>query len=339
MKALFICRASTKDGFGHLFRSRALINDAPGDIDAYLAVLASGNDIVPGPEKELRPIKKDDELLALAREIQPTVIFFDLNEFDGTVFDRLNDCFFTVCLSPLFDHRSKVNQVFHRTIYFDQKISGPEIHAGLDYSVLSGNCRRIPESFYREHLQEDRLSIAISMGGGDAANKTLEILEALAKFDGAALFWILVGEGYPHSYDELVRKTHFGKAHEVVLARTNHSMWRVLRNCQLAVLAGGVTSHDAVYAGLPAINLLHSPERYFLIKELVEKEACFYPGSFNSETLSNIPRLIEKISLNKGELLKMHNRAKKLIDGRGSLRIWQKTTEKLALCSESVAVE
>ena len=36
-----------------------------------------------------------------------------------------------------------------------------------------------------------------------------------------------------------------------ILAKTNRSMWRVLGNCSLAILAGGVTSYEAAFAGCP----------------------------------------------------------------------------------------
>ena len=333
LKVMFLCRASTKDGFGHLFRCHSLIESVPETIDSYLVVLGSPNqlftsDKLSSPE---RVINRDVDFITVANEIKPDVLIFDLNELDEEIFSTLTEGRFTVCLSPLFEHISRVSQVFNRTAYLSGEIPGPQIYAGLDYTITSYNCQPITGSVYRDHLYEPQLSVGISMGGGDAPNNTLELLKSLRDFPDDAIFWIFLGVGYSHSYDLLVEESYGNQRHEVVLVKTNQTMWRVLKNCHLVILSGGVTSYDAVYAGLPAINLLHSAEHFFLFKELMEQGVCFCPGVFGLETLKMLPGLLSDINKNRDQLWKMHQDSQTLIDGRGSHRVWQRILEGVSI--------
>jgi len=331
LRVMFLCRASTKDGFGHLFRCHSLIEAAPEATDLYLVILGDPNQFftsrkLSSPEQI---IIRDEDSIALADEIRPDVLIFDLNNLDAGVFSTLTKGRFTVCLSPLFEHISKVSQVFNRTTYLLKEIQGPQVYSGLDYTITSYNCQPIPDNVYQEHLYEPQLSVGISMGGGDAPNNTLEVLRALLKFPDEAIFWVFLGVGYSHSYDLLVEESHGNQRHEVVLVKTNKTMWRVLRNCHLVILSGGVNSYDAVYAGMPAVNLLLSSDRFFLFKELVEQGVCFCPGVFGSKTLKMLPELLVDINKNRDRLWKMHMDSQTLIDGRGSHRVWQRILEGL----------
>jgi len=334
LKVMFLCRASTKDGFGHLFRCHSLIEAAPKLVDLYLVVLGVPNRFftssrLSSPEQT---ITRDEDSISVADKIRPDILIFDLNNLDAGVFSKLTKGRFTVCLSPLFEHISGVSQVFQRTTYLPGKIQGPQVYSGLDYTITSYNCTPIPDSVYREHLGEPQLSVGISMGGGDARNNTLEVLRSLLKFPDEAIFWVFLGIGYSHSYDLLVEESYGNPRHEVVLVKTNKTMWRVLRNCHLVILSGGVNSYDAVYAGMPAINILLSSDRYFLFKELVEHDATFCPGVFGTETLKMLPELLADINRNRDRLWKMHKDSQTLIDGRGSYRIWQKIQQGFREC-------
>ena len=329
LRVMFLCRASTKDGFGHLFRCHSLIEAAPETVDPYLVILGAPNQgftsrKLSSPEQV---ITRDEDSIALADEIKPDVLIFDLNNLDANVFSALARGRFTVCLSPLFEHISGVSQVFHRTAFLPKEIQGPQVYAGLDYAITSLNCRPVPDNVYREHLHEPQFSVGISMGGGDAPNNTLEVLRSLLKFPDEAIFWVFLGVGYSHSYDLLVEESHGNQRHEVVLVKTNQSMWRVLMNCHLVILSGGVTSYDAIYAGMPAVNLLQSSGHSFLFRELVEQGVCFCPGVFDSKTLEMLPGFLSDINENRDRLWKMHVDSQKLIDGKGSHRIWQRILE------------
>lgn len=329
LKVLFICRAAVKDGMGHLFRCRSMIEAAPADVDAYLVTSGFPNQSVdiPGLAAPVTVTGDDADYIRTAEEIQPDVLMFDLNELDRTLFNRLAADRFTACLSPLFQHIPGVHQLYHRTSYVSQSMTGPEVFAGLEYAVVSSNSLPVSDNHYRELLSEPRFSVGINMGGSDAPNKTLEVLRALSGFTDESIIWVFLGVGYSHSYDLLVEESRHNPSQEVVLVKTSRNLWHVMKNCHLAILSGGVTSYDAAYAGMPAINLLHSPGHAFLLDELAEKGACFNLAVYGPEALAGLPERLTAINRDRERLWKMHRDARALIDGQGSNRIWRHILE------------
>ena len=151
-------------------------------------------------------------------------------------------------------------------------------------------------------LQSDDSSIT------DPDNITLELLKHLKNLKEPAVFWVLLGESYHHRYNELIDIIRKDTIHEIILAKTNKSMWHILRNTSMAILTGGLTSYEAAYAGLPAINYFKEQSRSFLTKELEEKNLCL-------DTIYEIDELSEKISsyMNDREKLKsVHQECRKV---------------------------
>ena len=75
-----------------------------------------------------------------------------------------------------------------------------------------------------------------------------------------------IREGYNHSYQSLVDVINRNNRHEIILAKTNRSMWEILSNCNVAILAGGLMLVESIYAGLPSINIF---EKEWHEKQLV----------------------------------------------------------------------
>jgi len=263
------------------------------------------------------------------KHFQPEIVVFDLVTFDQSNFETIRLNSKTVCLSPIFSGLAKVDMVFHRTHvrakHWTTMTHHPVMKCGLEYAVISDHCLKIPEAVYKQNLDHDILAVAISMGGADAGNKTLALLNKMKEIPDRLLFWVLLGEGYAHSYQSLVDSVR-GSRHEFILAKTNDSMWRILNTCALVILAGGTTTYEAVCAGLPSVNTLETEEHFFLIEELVEKGACAYAGYTFEESTSALRGIITRLNRNRDELLRMHLNTKGLIDTYGAQRIASEIT-------------
>lgn len=138
MKVLFVCRASLQEGMGHLSRCQTMIENKPDGVETKLVILP-----------DYIPLGYD-------------VTVFDLNKLDEMLFTVLNLRSFTVCLSPLFEHISSVNQVFHRTREFPYSVKG-ELYAGLEYAVIGFHCKKISDEDYEQALMS--VPFALSMTG------------------------------------------------------------------------------------------------------------------------------------------------------------------------------
>ena len=320
MSWLFVCRGSAEDGLGHVIRTRAVAEALPPGTGAE--VVAIGDSLaaamLDGLALPWTVVSADADVAGRSAE----VVVFDTIPLDGAVFDALAPGAVTASLSPIFDHLDRVDLAFNRTRYGESgPASDPRLHYGLEYAIVREACRPIDTAVFEAHLAEDPLSIAITMGGADAPNRTLRVLDALRDVRAPATFWVLLGEGYAHSYRDLVNAVKRDARHEVVLAKTNRSMWRILRNCSLAILAGGVTTYEAARAGLPSVNLMASAGHAFLVRELVEKGAAIDAGVLGDAGLASLRATIDRLEQSRDELLQMHLAAKPLIDGRGAQRV------------------
>jgi spore coat polysaccharide biosynthesis predicted glycosyltransferase SpsG len=321
---LFLCKASTRIGLGHLVRSRTLAMGLKSlNFDSEIDFILIGD--------------KDFDKLFLSADIKPViidsekkldlkmnydVIFFDMMHLSSRVFNLTKKkAKLTVSLSPIFNHLKEVDILFNRTKYIDENNLPNNVYADLEYSIIQNDCKKISAGTFEENLKLSTFSIAISMGGGDAANRTFKLLKTLKKCKVPATFWVLLGEGYKHSYDKLINEIKSDTIHEIILVNTNKNMWQILRNCILFILPGGITSYESVYAGLPSINFLEDESNYFLIQELVESGVCSYCGVFNEKNMLNLNKKIEALYCDRSQLMEMHIKSKNLIKENSFLKI------------------
>ncbi len=325
MKLLFVCKASTEIGLGHLMRSRALVETARKGHDVRLVVVGSeiARKLLAGADYPFTIVPSEEAVREAAKD-ERDVVIFDLVSLAPDLFSHLQErSTLSVSISPIFDRMDRVDLLFNRTRYAPDHYSAfkAKQYLGVEYTIIQPACARIATARFRRNLLRNSFPVAISMGGGDAANKTLLFLESLSKCNVPATFWVLLGEGYQHSYDALMKATERDRRHEIILAKTSLSMWHVLGNCVLAVLPSGITTYEAAYAGLPTINMFDTEDQFFLVRELVEAGVGIYAGTINRANMEGLNRKIEELYARREELLEMHKRSRRLIDGRGRERI------------------
>jgi spore coat polysaccharide biosynthesis predicted glycosyltransferase SpsG len=325
MKFLFICKASTKHGLGHLSRSKSLAEgiayyckDCLIDFrivgEPYVKNLLSDfliHYLLYNDEKDIKLDKNYD------------IVIFDTLSIGSDLLSEVKSCSrLLVSISPIFDQMHHMHLLINRTRYHSEEIEGLPLTkiGGPEYTIIQSSCHKIKTNDYKAALQRKKLPVAISMGGADAANKTLKLISILKKLEIPLVFWVMLGEGYKHSYDELVREIVSGTPHEIILAKTNHSMWSVLENTALLLTTSGVTAYEAVYAGLPSIVFYEQQDRYFLVRELIEHQVVFNGGLFSNVGLSLNQKIIE-LTLQPEILLKMHKIAKKFIRNNATKNI------------------
>lgn len=267
----------------------------------------------------------EDEAVEAVEGAAADVVFFDTVRLGTVAFGRMRAGRAAVGLSPIFDRLEDLDLVFHRTRALSPALhalaASGRLRAGLEYAVVRPACERIGTAQFERALAADRLGVAVSMGGGDAGNLTLRTLRALVGCEEPLLIWCLLGEGYGHCYNELAGVACGEPRHEIILAKTSDSMWRVLGQCGLAVLAGGTVTYEAAYAGLPAVNRFPEASHEFLASELIERGGALSAGDSDDR----IVELVRALERDRGRLLAMHRRSRSLLDGRGAERIVAET--------------
>lgn len=325
MKLAVICTGGRTLGYGHFMRSISFVSSAPE-----------------GPEVRLFPIveQRDDHLFAAVMErttycrsadqvVQEISSFgADLVVWDTVDFPSLEASQIVersernVSISPVFSQMERMDAVFTRNADAPD-IPGVKVFKGLQYAIFNNSCIQIHDDRYYETLFKSHLTLGISMGGADAPNKTLRVLESIAELEVPLTIWVLLGEGYVHSYENLVRTMRNDGIHEIILAKSNRSLWNILSNCSVAILAGGLMTIEAVYAGLPSLNIFEKEQHKATAgNEIFNRRAAMSVGIFGDESLESLKRHIRRLFDNRSLILAMRENARGLLDKQAIPRIY-----------------
>jgi len=325
VRVAFIVRASIKDGLGHLVRSLSVLREMRPSAEVKLFLLGdmSGRHLLEESEISWNDCISDEICARWVTDLKPEIVVFDTLHFERAAFNLLASSAVTASLSPVFSCMDRVEHLFHRTAYLDPKWSSwkafPRVHNGLKYTVLPFWLKRVTTKHYREQICERKLSIAISMGGADAPNRTLALMRELGRHPQKLVVWVALGDAYTHSYEELLKAAKENKQ-EIILLKSNESMWRVLRNVSLVICAGGLTTYEAAYVGIPSINIVQSADWAYLFLELVEARVCFILTP-SKNAIAAAVSLVNDLMLDRERLLSMHKSSKRLIPEGGAKRI------------------
>jgi len=323
----FICRGSVTVGLGHVMRTRTVATEALSRAEVH--VVAVGDTSICRTLLEghipYSVVHDDQQATEHVCRLRSDAVIFDTLDFDESCFRAIRDEGLTVSLSPIFSHLDRVDLAFTRaaspTHLRLAERGRPIIRAGARYATISARCQPVTEDQYRRNLAAEPLSVAISLGGADAPNHTLRVLETIRHVPAPMLLWVVLGEGYAHSYRRLVDCVHADRRHEILLARTNDSMWRVLSDCCVAILAGGITTYESAYMRIPSLVALGDSSDEFLIEDLRVRGVCLYAGSPLEAGLPRVADVLIELNSHRDALLQMHRNARSLLDNQGPRRI------------------
>lgn len=250
-------------------------------------------------------------------------IILDLLHLELKTFEKLQSRFNKiVSISPIFNFNAEVSAVFSRTKYTTNiETLGNKFIGGLQYTIINKNIAKQNKTTFVKNLNKQTINIGIAMGGGDAANRTLAIINELRHVKAKCTIWAMLGEGYKHSLDKIIEAIESDSQHEVILAKNNRSMWQLLGNCSFIITTSGITSYEAVYAGIPTITFYENENQYFLIKELIEKNVTINGGIFKDNSVLKLSNIIDSLLKDKNRLLNMHLSSKKIIGAKAGLLI------------------
>jgi spore coat polysaccharide biosynthesis predicted glycosyltransferase SpsG len=325
MNIALIVTGGTNLGYGHITRSLTFYKNAPRGISVYLFPVVESCDYRLFPrEKNILFTKSFPDLISKISEISPEFIIWDTIDFDEDTFFKLKKiCNKHVSISPAFKYMNQMDMVFSRNIE-QRREKNVKYYLGMEYAIFNDACKFIPDEIYIKNLAKENLIIGISMGGGDAPNKTLKILEVISELNFPLTIWVLLGEGYNHSYQSLVDVINRNNRHEIILAKTNRSMWEILSNCNVAILAGGLMLVESVYAGLPSINIFEKEwHEKTAGSTFFDKKAAISVGHINDDkALKRLNDNLTCIHNKKSILLSMRENSKGIVDKSASMRIY-----------------
>lgn len=329
MRLTILCRGSTAGGLGHFFRAHRFAMAAMDRHELRLIAIGAADHmaVFEGLGHCLHRVPDETGALAAIRECPPDTLVLDLVHLEPETIAALRALVPSlISLSPIFNGMQQLDMLITRGAV-PAGLTGVEVHSGAQYAIFSAYCRPIPEERFRLNLNNPVLPVAISMGGGDADNHTRLLLEAALTVPTPCLFWVLVGDAYPHSIDELVRSLPGDSPHEIVVARTRRSMWEVLNNCALGILSSGLSTMEAIHAGLPVIGVLRQGDPSRLIHTAYD-QLCLDGGAFIDGSYRRISSLLTGLHTSREQIAALRQAEAGILDGQGAERSLRRIEER-----------
>ena len=251
-------------------------------------------DILTTKKKWIKNIKKNNV---------PVVCFDDLDGglfFADMVINAINGC---------WDENKALEAKFNNLF------TGPK-YAIINPSLLKLTVNKI--------LIKDKLNIAISMGGSDTYGSTLRVGRILSETKDMNLnATFFLGPHFLHEdeFEKEIKKI-FTK---YTIKRNVKYLYKELVKNDVVICGGGHTLFELSAIGVPALVLANEPHEEKTIAFFAEKKACIDIGSIHKKILKEkLQSFIKDFYQNKDLIIMMQENAKRLVDGKGTSRCYNK---------------
>jgi spore coat polysaccharide biosynthesis predicted glycosyltransferase SpsG len=192
------------------------------------------------------------------------------------------------------------------------------LHEGPEYATL------VPEYAGANEVEHPIAPVArrllVSLGGGDAAGLTLKVLRAVQQSRSSLEVTVVVGSAYPHreSLDLLAASSRV----KVTVRQNVASLLEEFRRADMAVVAGGLTMHEALATGTPALALCQEVwHQEFLAGFWSERGVMVDLGPGADAGEQAIASAIDALAVDAGRREAMSRAGQRYVDGKGTARV------------------
>jgi spore coat polysaccharide biosynthesis predicted glycosyltransferase SpsG len=162
--------------------------------------------------------------------------------------------------------------------------------------------------------------LLISVGGGDAAGLALKALRAVALLPDPPEATVVVGSAFPHG-EELARLVNTSRS-PVAVRRDLPSLLPEFRLADMAVVAGGLTMHEALATGTPSLALCQEVwHQRFLAGWFAERGAMVDLGIGLAADEVAVAAAIDALAGDPERRTAMSRAGQALVDGAGTRRV------------------
>lgn len=200
---------------------------------------------------------------------------------------------------------------------------GPQF-VTLDSSYSAARLRRRARS-------RNGATVLVTLGGGDAAGLTVKVARALLSLEAIGRVDFVCGLAFQHrqELDELLCHAPWQSCVHIGVP----SLHRFFLRCHVAVVAGGMTMHEACCTGTPAIAVCQSIDHQLELAEWFAHEGAMINlgdgQKVDEKTIRDaVARLVGDASLRR----RMGRVGRRLVDGEGTRRtaaaIWDTVLSK-----------
>lgn len=267
-----------------------------------------------------------DNTLAICNKLSPRALILDGYHFSSEYQLTIQTALIPLLVIDDNGHLDSYHAdwILNQNIHADKSLypnvnDDTQLLLGTEYALLRkefwqwrGTQRDIPEQ--ARHL-------LIIMGGTDANNVTLSVLEALRDIPEISEMQVrvIVGGGNPHS-DSLEAFVRYNNI-SVELLYNVTDMPALMAWADLAISAGGSTVWEFCMMGVPIIAIITADNQVGIVNELTQRNLI---TSFSILTPDNKPifsSVVHSLSINHEARTTLSKQLIRLVDGYGSDRV------------------
>lgn len=336
MKLVIRVDASTQIGTGHVMRCLALAQawqDAGGDIMFIMATKApllepilksEGIEIIYIPVK-IGSVEDARETVNLSCKFNANWVVADGYKFAGEYQKIIKDNNLNLLIIDDYGHAKH----YYADIVLNQNISADEglyLHResysqlllGVKYTLLRREFWQWQG--WKKEIPTVACKILVTLGGSDADNVTLKVIQALQllKLDYLEAV-IVVGGSNPH-YEQLKSVCLHGKF-SIHLKRNVKNMPELMAWADMAIAGGGSTNWELAFMGLPSIILVLADNQQRVAEKLSTMKITVNLGCYESVSSTEIALALKALMDAPKARMKMCQQGQKLVDGGGAKKI------------------
>jgi len=192
---------------------------------------------------------------------------------------------------------------------------------GPKYAIIRPEFRKINKKDIKKNSQIKK--ILVSFGGSDPTNECKKALDALCSIENSKFEIVVVAGIYNHKFEQL--KKLYEKYSNIKIYRHVNDLSRLMLNSDLFIGAGGTTTWERFYMGLPSIVTIISDDQKESIEFLSDMGHIINLGLAKNVTSKTYIQTLQKPNSDLMYNMSLHNQ--KLVDGNGSNRIKKQIIE------------
>jgi spore coat polysaccharide biosynthesis predicted glycosyltransferase SpsG len=194
---------------------------------------------------------------------------------------------------------------------------GVELHEGPQYATLA------PEYAGRSEIVKAirplASSLLVTMGGGDAAGLAVKALRALRP-DPLLTIAVVVGAAFPHM--DALQAAAALSPHQVRVEDALPSLLSKWEASDMAIVAGGLTMHEALAMGVPSIAVCQDVWHQPFLASLFAREGVMVDLGLGREVSEGaIGAAVADLAADSVRREQMSRSGQRLCDGRGTQRV------------------
>lgn len=238
----------------------------------------------------------------------------------------------TVLLDDMQEHCFPVDTVINYNIYArEERYRELYCRKNIDCYVGGGYAPVRPqftESTYQ--VKQQVRDVMITTGGGDVDNIAGAVLETLMSEEKSLRmtermrYHLVAGRFNPHLRE--LEQIAAGDPY-IILHRDVQDMAGLMRQCDLAVTAGGTTVYELAAVGVPLLCFSYARNQEQLVHYIGDERIAGYAGDYHLDkagTLFALRRLFGEACVDANKRNECYLKEKSLVDGLGAGRIAEK---------------